>query len=81
MVADGVDATAVIKTMGKVPITRQELTAKVLAAIREHPKCATVKEIAITPEVILDVGTSWHVNIIDSGDADVGARSALALVE
>jgi hypothetical protein len=57
--------------MPKIPIKRQELSAKVLAAIREHPKCASVKEIAITPELILDVGPTWHVNIIDSGDADI----------
>ena len=55
----------------RLPITRQELSAKVLAAIREHPKCRSVKEIAVTPEVILDVGTAWHVSIIDSGGADV----------
>jgi hypothetical protein len=57
--------------MPKIPIKRQELSAKVLAAIREHPKCVSVKEIAITPELILGAGTTWHVNIIDSGDVDV----------
>ena len=57
--------------MGK-SITRQELAAKVLAAIREHPKCGSVKEVAITPTETLGVaGTTWHVNIVDSGDADV----------
>lgn len=30
-----------------------------------------MKEIAITPVKILDEGTTWHVNIIDSGGADV----------
>jgi hypothetical protein len=57
--------------MCKIPITRQELSAKVLAAIREHPECGSVKEIAITPAEIVHVGTTWHVNIIDSGDADM----------
>ena len=57
--------------MNKTPITRQELSAKVLAAIREHPKCASVKEITITPIVISDAATTWHVNILDSGDADI----------
>ena len=53
-------------------ITRQELGAKVLAAIREHPKCGSVQEVAITPTETLGVaGTTWHVNIVDSGDADV----------
>ena len=64
--------------MGKVPITRQELSDKVLAAIREHPKCTSVKEIAITPGVIVDVGTTWHVNIIDSGDADLEVALTVA---
>ena len=46
----------------RLPITRQELSAKVLAAIREHPKCGLVKEIAVTPEVILDVQTQAVVS-------------------
>ena len=36
MVAAG---AALKTTMSKTPITRQELSAKGLAAIREHPKC------------------------------------------
>ena len=52
-------------------ITRQELGAKVLAAIREHPKCGSVKEVAITPTEVSSAETTWHVNIVDSGDADV----------
>ena len=54
----------------KFPL-RQELSAKVLAAIRKDPKFGTVKEIAITHTEILGAGTSWHVNIVDSGNADV----------
>ena len=64
--------------MCKIFVTRQELTTKVLAAIREDPKCRSVKEIAITPAEILDVGTSWHVNVVDSGDADVELASTAA---
>jgi hypothetical protein len=64
--------------MSKIPITRQELTAKVLAAIREHPECRSVKEIAITPAEIVHVETTWHVNIIDSGGADVELAFAVA---
>ncbi len=56
--------------MGK-SITRQELAAKVLAAIREHPKCGSVKEVAITPTETQGAETTWHVNVVDSGDADV----------
>ena len=56
--------------MGK-SITRQELAAKILAAIREHPKCESVKEVAITPTETQGAETTWHVNVVDSGDADV----------
>ena len=67
-----------VAAMCKTPITRQELSAKVLAAIREHPNCESVKEIAITPEVILDVGTTWHVNVVDGGDADIALAMTVA---
>lgn len=56
--------------MCKVAITRQELTAKVLAALQAHPGCELVKEIAITPVQIVGAGTTWHANLVDSGSAD-----------
>jgi hypothetical protein len=46
-------------------ITRQELSTNCLTAIFEHPKCGSVKEIAVTPAEIPDVGTTWHVYILD----------------
>jgi hypothetical protein len=46
-------------------ITRQELSTKGLTAIRDHPKCGSVKEIAVTSAEIPDVGTSWLVNVLD----------------
>jgi hypothetical protein len=42
--------------MPKIPITRQQLSAKVLTEIRQHPGCQSLREIAITPVDILDVG-------------------------
>ena len=30
-----------------------------------------MREIAITPVDVLDVGAAWHVNIIDSGDVEM----------
>ena len=62
--------------MPKIPITRQELATKVLIEIRQHHGCQSVKEIAITSVDVLDVGTTWHVNVIDSGD--VGMELAYA---
>ncbi|MBV8747456.1 MAG: hypothetical protein JO134_20700 [Xanthobacteraceae bacterium] len=51
----------------KTPITRAELNAKVLEAIREHPACRDVAEIAITSVEVLGQGSTWHVNVVDSG--------------
>jgi hypothetical protein len=64
--------------MSKIPITREELTKKVLAAIRQHPGCLSLSEIAITPVDVLDVGATWHVNIIDSGDVEMELAYATA---
>jgi hypothetical protein len=63
--------------MPKIAIARQELAAKVLDALREHPKCESVREIAITPVEILDVGMTWHVNIVDSGGADMDLANTI----
>jgi hypothetical protein len=54
--------------MSKIPITRNELGE---AAIHQRPKCQGIKEIAITLEGTSDVGMTWHVTIIDSGDAEI----------
>ena len=47
------------------------LKAMVIAAIRQHPKCERVTKIAITPVEILDIGRSWHIQVIDAGGADM----------
>ena len=65
--------------MARFPLRVRSYPAKVLAVIREHPKCGSVKEITITPAEILDLeGTTWHVNIIDSGDSDVEVALTVA---
>lgn len=56
--------------MGKIAISLEELTAKVLAVVRAHQGCELVKEIAITPVEIVGEGTTWHANLVDSGSAD-----------
>jgi len=53
--------------MTKTRIARDELRAKVLAAIRQEPGCEGVKEVAISEQVVLGEGTSWRVSIIDHG--------------
>ena len=50
-------------------ISREQLTQKVLAAVRQQPGCEGVKEVAVTPVEVLDQGTDWHVNVVDEGDA------------
>jgi hypothetical protein len=60
--------------MPKIPITRQELATKVLSEIRQHHGCQSVREIAIRQVDVWDAGTTWHVNVIDSGD--VGMKLA-----
>jgi hypothetical protein len=55
--------------MSKTQISREQLTEKVLAAVRQHPGCEGVKEVAVSPVEVLDRETTWHVNVIDEGDA------------
>jgi hypothetical protein len=54
--------------MAKI-ITREELAKKILAAVRQHPGCESVKEVAVTKVDILDQGSTWHVNLVDQDDA------------
>lgn len=56
--------------MCKVAITNEELTVKVLTAVRTHQGCELVKEIAITPVRIVGAGMTWHASLIDSGAAN-----------
>ena len=55
--------------MNKNVITREELARKVLAAVRQHRGCESVKEVAITQVDIVDQGSTWNVDVIDEGDA------------
>jgi len=57
-------------SMSKKPIARGELCARVLAELRHDPSCARIREIAITLQHVIGSGTTWHVSIVDSGDAD-----------
>jgi hypothetical protein len=68
-------------TADRIPISREALNAKVLTEIRKHPGCETVCEIAITIEAILNQGTTWHITVVDAGDADVAVaiRAARAI--
>ncbi|MET3995029.1 hypothetical protein ABID65_006695 [Bradyrhizobium sp. S3.9.2] len=58
------------RLMRKIAITREELAAKVLAAVQAHQGCESVKEIAITPVQIVGSGLTWHASLVDSGFAD-----------
>lgn len=56
--------------MCKIAISREELTVKVLSAVRAHRGCEQVREIAITPVQIVGAGTTWHASLINSGSAN-----------
>ena len=58
--------------MHKTPITRAELTSKVLAEVSEHEECRGVIEVAITPVEMEGHGSTWHANIVDSGTSNIG---------
>jgi hypothetical protein len=55
----------------KTAVSRAELCAIVLAAIRERPGCADVAEVSISHVVIEDVETTWRVTILASGGVDI----------
>jgi hypothetical protein len=57
--------TAMTKTM----VSREELTQKVLAAVRQRPGCEGVREVAVTPAKVLDEQPTWHASVIDEGSA------------
>jgi hypothetical protein len=52
-------------------MSRADLCAIVLAAIREQPGCADVAEVSISEVVIEDVATTWRVTVLDSGGVDI----------
>jgi hypothetical protein len=56
--------------MLRIAITRDELTAKVLAVIRGEPGCAGVKEIGLRSVHVVGEGPTWHISIIDGGDVE-----------
>ena len=69
--------------MANIPVTRAELAEKVIAAIRQEPGCADVKEISITSVMIVDGGPTWHASITDSGTAEINVayRAAVRITE
>ena len=56
--------------MAKQQISRRELSARALAELGRQPGCAGLKQIAVTIEHIVGAGTTWHLSIVDAGDAD-----------
>jgi hypothetical protein len=60
-----------MRDVAKNRITREELAMKVLAAVRQHPGCETVKEVAITQVDIVHQGPTWNVSVIDKGNTKI----------
>jgi hypothetical protein len=66
------------KAVPKTAIRRDDLRDRVLAEIRQHPGCGTIKQIAITPTEIVGASSTWHVNIIDSGESEIELACTVA---
>ena len=64
--------------MTKSRISREELTSKVLAAVRQQPGCEDVKEVGVTMVEIVDGPSCWRASVIDSGGADLETASHAA---
>ena len=61
------------KLMANIPVTRAELSEKVLAAIRQEPGCEGVKEVSISAVSIVGGQTTWRATALDYGSADFNA--------
>lgn len=59
--------------MANIPLTRAELSEKVLAAIRQEPGCEGVKEVTISAIKIVGGGTTWGATVLDNGPGDLNA--------
>jgi hypothetical protein len=55
--------------MTRTRVSREELTQKVLAAVRQQPGCESVREVTVTPVTVLDEQATWHASVTDAGDA------------
>lgn len=56
------------------PITRSELTEKVLAAVRQYPGCDVIKEVSITTVTCVNNDAlEWHISVVDPGGAERNA--------
>ena len=53
----------------KTALSKDELGAKVLEAIREQPGCRMVKEISVSRPAGANLGNTWIITIVDSGSA------------
>jgi hypothetical protein len=57
--------------MSKTQISRDELTRKAFAAIRQVSGCEGVEEISLAPATVINDGTvEWHIEVINSGTAE-----------
>jgi hypothetical protein len=53
----------------KTALSKDELGAKVLEAIREQPGCRMVKEISVSRASGTNVADTWIITVVDSGGA------------
>lgn len=64
--------------MAKTPVSREELTEMVLAAVRREPGCDGVREVSVSEVEVLGEGRNWRVTVIDEGNVKLDAASHAA---
>ncbi|MCC8955221.1 hypothetical protein H8B02_17800 [Bradyrhizobium sp. Pear77] len=56
-------------TMEKQPIPRASLASEILDLLRCEPGCADVREVSISQVHVVGEETTWHVTVVDYGEA------------
>ena len=69
--------------VANIPVTREELSAKVIAAIRQEPGCDGVQEVSINAITVVNEGSTWRASVLDGGtaNADDARRAADRITE
>jgi hypothetical protein len=57
--------------MPKTKLSRETISAKVLATIQKHPGCKAVKEVTISEVADTAADSIWRVTVIDSGGVEI----------
>jgi hypothetical protein len=69
--------------VANIPVTRDELIEKVIAAIRQEPGCEGVKGVSINAINVIGEGSTWRASVLDGGTAstDDAHRAAARITD